>query len=102
MVAAVLVPIAIVTVLIRAVPFGVRRSLGSSPLVDFLGVTMPVGVMTVLVIYTLAGSAGSVAGLAPALIARAGTVGVHLWLRRPAVSILGGTVLYVILVNWVF
>lgn len=99
---AVLVPIAVITVLLRAVPFSVRRSLGSSSLVQLLGVTMPVGVMVVLVVYTLAGQTEAPGGLIPGLIAIALTVGVHLWLRRPAVSILLGTVFYMVLVNVVF
>lgn len=102
MVLAVVVPIAVITILLRAVPFAVRRSLGSSSLVQLLGVTMPVGVMVVLVVYTLAGQAGAPGGLVPGLLAIGGTVAVHLWLKRPAVSILLGTVFYMVLINAVF
>lgn len=99
MVLAVLIPIAVITVLLRVVPFSVRRSLGSSSLVQLLGITMPVGVMVVLVVYTLAGQTNAPGGIVPGLIAIAATIGVHLWLKRPAVSILLGTVFYMVLIN---
>lgn len=100
MVLAVLLPVSIVTVLLRAVPFSVRKSLEGAGLVALLGVTMPVGVMSVLVVYTLAGYGA--AGLVPGLLAIAFTLLVHVWRRRPAVSILAGTVFYMGLVNFVF
>lgn len=100
MVFAVLIPVAIVTVLLRAVPFSVRRSLEGSGLVKLLGVTMPVGVMLVLVVYTLAGY--GVDGLLPGLLGIGFTLLLHVWLRRADVSILGGTVFYMLLVNTVF
>lgn len=99
---AVMVPVAVVTLILRAAPFSVRRSLGSSNLVQLLGVTMPVGVMIVLVVYTLAGQVGHPGGLVPGLIAVAVTLVLQLWAKRPAVSILGGTVVYMVLVNAVF
>ena len=69
MVAAVLIPVGIVTVLLRALPFSMLRVLKGSPFIEFLAVLMPVGVMTVLVAYTLVGHAGSPAHLASALTA---------------------------------
>lgn len=100
MVAAVLVPIAIVTVLLRVVPFFVRSTLGSSSFIQMLGATMPVGVMVVLVVYTLSGLEGGdvVAGL----IATALTLALHAWCRRSIVSIGLGTVAYMVLINAVF
>lgn len=50
MVVAVLVPAAVVTFLLRALPFSLLKALQASPLIEFLGLLMPVGVMTVLVI----------------------------------------------------
>lgn len=102
MVAAVLIPVGLVTLILRALPFAVRRTLGESQLVQLLGVTMPVGVMTILVVYTLAGQADSPGGFLPGLMAIVVTFAVHLWLKRPAVSILAGTVFYMVLVNAVF
>ncbi|GAA3511344.1 AzlD domain-containing protein [Corynebacterium pilbarense] len=102
MVAAVLIPVGIVTVLLRALPFSILRVLKGSPFIDFLAVLMPVGVMTVLVVYTLVGHAGSPAHLASALVALVATLLLHWWKRRSDVSIFVGTALYMLLVNVVF
>lgn len=69
MVAAVLVPVGIVTVMLRALPFSLRRVLKSSPFIDFLSVMMPAGVMTVLVAYTILGYAASPTNIIAALLA---------------------------------
>ncbi|MGV0373561.1 branched-chain amino acid transporter permease [Corynebacterium pilbarense] len=102
MVAAVLIPVGIVTVLLRALPFSILRVLKGSPFIDFLAVLMPIGVMTVLVVYTLVGHAGSPAHLASALVALVATLLLHWWKRRSDVSIFVGTALYMLLVNVVF
>lgn len=102
MVAAVLIPIAIVTVSLRALPFSFLRLLKGSPVIQFLGATMPVGVMTVLVVYTLAGSRENPGGIWVALIASAVTLVLHAWKRRSGLSILSGTAVYMVLVNLVF
>ena len=102
MVAAVLIPVGIVTVLLRALPFSMLRVLKGSPFIDFLAVLMPVGVMTVLVAYTLVGYAGSPAHLAAALLALTATLLLHWWKRRADLSIFAGTGLYMALVNVVF
>lgn len=102
MVAAVLIPVSIVTVLLRALPFSMLRVLKGSPFIDFLAVLMPVGVMTVLVAYTLVGYAGSPAHLASALIALAATLLLHWRKRRADLSIFAGTALYMLSVNVVF
>ena len=78
------------------------RVLKGSPFIDFLAVLMPIGVMTVLVAYTLVGYAGSPAHLAFALIALVATLLLHWWKRRADLSIFAGTALYMLLVNVVF
>lgn len=98
MVAAVLVPVCVVTLLLRALPFAFLRALKGSPLIEFLGATMPVGVMTALVVYTLADTSH----LLPALLAGAVTLALHAWRRSAALSILSGTALYMVLVNLLF
>lgn len=102
MVAAVLLPVAAVTVLLRALPFATLRLLKGSPVVQFLGATMPVGVMTVLVVYTISGTRTSAGGMGAALIAAGFTLALHAWKRRSGLSILSGTALYMVLVNLVF
>ncbi|HAT1181147.1 TPA: hypothetical protein JAK17_001223 [Corynebacterium striatum] len=55
MVAAVLLPICVVTLLLRELPFSFIKALKDSQFIGLLGMTMPVGVMTVLVVYTVFG-----------------------------------------------
>lgn len=102
MVWAVLIPVAIVTIALRALPFLFRRLLRGSPLLDFLGLLMPVSVMTVLVVYSIAGSSDAPGGVGASLLAAVVTLGLHAYRRSLALSILTGTLLYVVLVNWVF
>lgn len=99
MVAAVLLPVAVVTVALRALPFSFLRLLKGSPVIEFLGATMPVGVMTVLVVYTLAGSAEAPGGVWAALVAALFTLGLHAWRKSAALSVLVGTAFYMVLVN---
>lgn len=94
--------IGVVTVILRALPFAAMRYFRESALVAWLGIAMPVGVMTVLVLYTLVGASENPGGVGAALIAVAFTVVLHLWRRSATLSILLGTVVYVVLVNWVF
>lgn len=50
---AVLIPVGVVTVVLRWLPFAFVKALKDSQFISMLGFTMPVGVMTVLVVYTL-------------------------------------------------
>ncbi|WP_087116862.1 branched-chain amino acid transporter permease [Corynebacterium urinipleomorphum] len=102
MVAAVLIPVCVVTILLRALPFSFLRLLKGSPVIQFLGATMPVGVMTVLVVYTLSSSRENPGGIWAALIAAGITLALHAWKRRAGLSILVGTAIYMVLVNLVF
>lgn len=99
MVVAVLVPAAVVTFLLRAVPFSLLKLLQASPLIEFLGLLMPVGVMTVLVIYTLVGKAGQPREFLAALAALLFTLVLQGWKRRADVSIVAGTAVYMLIVN---
>ena len=51
MVAAVLIPVGIVTVLLRELPFSAQKWMKDSEFFSLLGLMMPVGVMTILVVY---------------------------------------------------
>ena len=64
---------------------------------------MPAGIMVILAVYTLRGVSLSETphGL-PEALALAATVTLHLWKRNAVVSIIGGTAVYVVLVNLVF
>lgn len=94
--------ICVVTVVLRALPFAAMKFFRESALVAWLGIAMPVGVMIVLVMYTLVDSTDRPGGVGAALLAVVFTVALHLWKRSATWSILLGTALYVVLVNWVF
>ncbi len=101
-VAAVLIPIAIITVLLRQFPFVAMRKIKNNQLMGILGITMPVGVMSVLVIYTLFSQVDAPGGVGASLIAVAITALLHWWRGSAGLSIVGGTVAYMVLVNLVF
>lgn len=107
----ILIAIFLVTVALRGLPFAALKFFKESQLVAWLGLVMPVGVMTVLAIYAMKSTAagasegaagGALAGWLPLALGIAFTVALHLWRRSASLSILLGTVFYVVLVNWVF
>ena len=100
-IAAVLIPVGIVTVLLRELPFSAKKWMKDSEFFSLLGLMMPVGVMTILVVYAVAGQADGTGGLWPVLVGVLVTVGLHKWKRDSGLSIFGGTAFYMILVNLV-
>lgn len=95
---------AAVTALLRALPFlffGGKRK--TPALILSLGKVLPPAIMAMLVVYCLRGvTFTAFSGWVPALIASAAVVGLHLWKRQTLLSILGGTAVYMILVQFVF
>ena len=98
-IAAVLIPVGIVTVLLRELPFSAKKWMKDSEFFSLLGLMMPVGVMTILVVYAVAGQADGTGGLWPVLLGVLVTVGLHKWKRDSGLSIFGGTAFYMLLVN---
>ena len=95
---------AVVTFLTRALPF-LLFDRGSSPpkLVLYLGRVLPPAIIAMLIIYCLKDlSFLSLGGWAPQLISVAAVVALHLWKHNNLLSIFGGTVLYMVLVQAVF
>ncbi|UYQ60690.1 branched-chain amino acid transporter permease [Streptomyces peucetius] len=95
---------AAVTWTLRAAPFALLAPLRRSALLPYLNAHMPLGVMTILVIYTLLSSAAESHGVRPwaaLAIATAVTAAVHLWRRNFVLSILAGTGLHVVLASTV-
>ena len=95
---------AVVTFLTRALPFILFGRGNRVPrVVLYLGRYLPPAVIAMLIVYCLRGVSFSAAsGWAPSLIAAAAVVGLHLWKKNNLLSILGGTVLYMVLVQLVF
>lgn len=98
-IAAVLIPVGIVTVLLRELPFSAKKWMKDSEFFSLLGMMMPVGVMTILVVYAVAGQADGTGGLWPVLLGVLVTAGLHRWKRDSGLSIFGGTAFYMLLVN---
>ncbi|MGN0136799.1 branched-chain amino acid transporter permease [Anaerotignum sp.] len=94
---------AICTYAERALPFLIFRGKEVPEIIRYLGRVLPMAIMATLVIYCLKGiSFSSVAGFAPMLIASALTAFLHIWKRNSMLSIFGGTVCYMLLVQIVF
>ena len=93
-----------VTFLTRALPF-LLFDRGESPpkLVLYLGRVLPPAIIAMLIVYCLKGiSFASAGGWAPQLISVAAVVALHLWKHNNLLSIFGGTILYMVLVQAVF
>ena len=95
---------ALVTLLTRALPF-LLFDRGKEPpkTILYLGRVLPPAVMAMLVVYCFR-SLALPAPLAclPQLLAAAVVVGLHKWKHNTLLSIFGGTLLYMILVQAVF
>ena len=101
--AAVLVAVmAVVTMLLRFLPFLVFRK-EPPAYITYLGKVLPPAIIGMLVIYCLkdVSLTSHPFGL-PELIAVAGVAAVQAWKRNSLVSILTGTVLYMVLIRLVF
>lgn len=88
--------VALITYACRIAPFVLLRGRRRSPLLGFLSSAMPLGVMIVLVAYTLDGVGPAPATWLPALAGIGTTAGLHLWRRSIGLSLIGGTGIYVI------
>ena len=92
---------AIVTFLTRVLPF-LLFDRGESPpkLVLYLGRVLPPAIIAMLIVYCLRGvSFSTPGGWVPQLLCVAVVVALHLWKHNNLLSIFGGTVLYMVLVQ---
>ena len=92
------------TVLTRALPFLIFTPGRPTPkYVQYLGKALPAAIFGMLVVYCLKDVSFLTGdhGL-PQLIAIAVTVGLHLWKKQMLLSVAGGTVCYMLLVQLVF
>ena len=94
----------LVTAATRFIPFlifGEKRK--TPPVVEYLGKVLPCAIMGMLVVYCLKDVSflNSPYGL-PELIACAVVAALHVWKRNSLLSIGGGTVCYMLLVQLVF
>ena len=95
--------IAVVTIALRFLPFLIFRNRQTPKYIAYLGRVLPFAIMGMLVVYCLRGiSLTSMPFGLPELIACALVVALHLWKRNTLLSIIGGTVCYMLLVQLVF
>ena len=96
--------IAFVTAALRFLPFIVFGNGRKTPkIIEKLGRTLPYAVMGMLVIYCLKDiSFSSISGFLSMLIAGLVVSILHVWKRNTLVSITGGTVCYMVLVQMIF
>lgn len=102
--AAMVAVMVLVTVLLRFAPFwlfGGGRKL--PPVLARLGKKLPKATMAMLVVYCLKGVCLTTSPYGiPELLGCAAVVGLHVWKRSTLLSIAGGTILYMLLVQLVF
>lgn len=92
------------TVLTRFLPFVIFSSKKPTPaFIQYLGKALPAAIFGMLVVYCLknVNVLGGSHGL-PELIGILVTVGLHLWKRQMLLSIAGGTVCYMVLLQTLF
>lgn len=95
---------ALVTFLTRVLPF-LLFDRGESPpkIVLYLGRVLPPAIIAMLIIYCLRGvSFASPGGWVPQLLCVAVVAALHVWKHNNLLSIFGGTILYMVLVQTVF
>ena len=92
------------TVLTRFLPFLVFSPRRETPgYIRYLGKALPCAVFGMLVVYCLKDvSVISGAHGLPELLAICVTVGLHLWKKQMLLSVAGGTVCYMLLVQFIF
>lgn len=100
-IAAVVAVAAAITWGLRALPFAALAPLRQSALLAQLRLTMPLGIMVVLTIYTVSGVSLSAEHVVTYGVAVAVTAALQLWKRHVSISILVGTAVHMALVAWI-
>ena len=96
--------IALVTILLRFLPFAIFNKNRKTPkIIEKLGAVLPYAIMGMLVVYCLKGvNFASTSGYLPALISSVLVGLLYVWRKNTLVSIVAGTVCYMLLVQLVF
>lgn len=95
---------ALVTMALRFLPFLIFGGKRETPgFISYIGKVLPYSIMAMLVVFCMKNiSFRSLDSFLPELIAGVTVAGLHIWKRNTLLSILGGTVLYMLLVQVVF
>ena len=96
--------IALITAALRFLPFALFGNGRKTPkIIEKLSSMLPYAIMGMLVVYCLKDTSfSSLGGFLPAFIASAVVVLLHVWKRNTLLSIISGTVCYMLLVQLVF
>ena len=94
----------VVTAGLRFLPFAVFNGKRETPeYITYLGKVLPYAIMAMLVVYCLRGISFSASPYGiPELVSTAVVVLAHVWKRSSILSIVSGTVCYMLLVQFVF
>ena len=95
---------ALVTAALRFLPFLIFGENRKNPaIITYLGQVLPYAIMGMLVVYCLKDVSVTTAPFGiPEAIGCAAVAGLHIWKRSTLLSIGGGTVIYMLLVQFVF
>ena len=95
---------AVITALLRFLPFLIFKGKASTPpLVEKLGRLLPSAVIAMLVVYCMKDvDFTASASYLPVLLASVLVGVLHTWKRNILLSVIGGTVIYMLLVQFVF
>lgn len=93
----------IVTILLRALPFLVFQKKETPEVISYLGNVLPYAIMGMLVVYCLreVSFLQNPYGI-PELVGVGITVLIHVWKRNTLISILCGTISYMLLIQFLF
>ena len=101
--AALVAVVALVTIFLRFLPFLIFRNRTSPAFITYLGKVLPFAIMGMLVVYCLRNiSFSAMPFVIPEVISVALVVGLHVWKKNTLLSIISGTVCYMLLVQFVF
>lgn len=94
----------LVTVLLRFLPFIIFSGNKETPeVINYLGKVLPYAIMAMLVVYCLKGTSFTAFPYGiPEAVSCLVVVLLHLWKRNTLISIVGGTLCYMVLVQLVF
>jgi branched-subunit amino acid transport protein AzlD len=100
----IIIVIALVTLFTRAIPFLIFSGQGETPkYVVYIGKVLPAAVIGMLIIYCVKNvSLTKLPYGIPEAISIITVASLHIWKRNNLISILGGTVTYMILIQFVF
>lgn len=96
-IAVLIIVMALVTLLLRFLPFIIFSKRKTPEFLEYLGKALPYAVMAMLVVYCLKDV--NLANAIPNILAVGLVVLLHIWKRNTLLSIIAGTVCYMILIR---